>query len=86
MKWTVGMKIGAGFGLASAIFLIVGVVSYRSTVKLTEAGDWVTHTHKVLEEPWGAGPGTDRCRDRAAGLHHHGDRILTWSPTGPACR
>ena len=29
IKWTVGMKIGAGFGLASAIFLIVGVASYR---------------------------------------------------------
>jgi len=50
MKWTVGMKIGSGFGLVSGILLIVGVVSYRSTSKLIDTADWVTHTHKVLED------------------------------------
>lgn len=37
MKWNVGTKIGAGFGLAMAIFVIVGAVSYRSTTQLIEA-------------------------------------------------
>lgn len=49
MRWTVGMKIGSGFGLISAILLIVGIVSYRSINKLIDTADWVTHTHKVLE-------------------------------------
>ena len=29
--------------------LIVGAVSYRSINKLIDTADWVTHTHKVLE-------------------------------------
>lgn len=49
MKWTVGMRIGSGFGLVSAILLIVGIASYRSINKLVDTADWVTHTHKVLE-------------------------------------
>jgi methyl-accepting chemotaxis protein len=50
MKWTVGMRIGSGFGMVSAILLIVGVVSYRSINKLIDTADWVTHTQKVLED------------------------------------
>src|SRR5580704_15281457 len=49
MKWTVGMKIGSGFGLIAAILLIIGTASYRSISKLVDTADWVTHTHKVLE-------------------------------------
>ena len=49
MKWNVGMKIGTGFGLALAILVAIGAVSYRSTAKLTETADMVAHTHKVLE-------------------------------------
>jgi methyl-accepting chemotaxis protein len=49
MKWNVGMKIGAGFGIALAILVVIGAVSYRSTVKLTETAQWVAHTHEVLE-------------------------------------
>ena len=40
-------KLGVGFGLALAIFVIVGVVSYRSTIQQTEAADWVAHTREV---------------------------------------
>lgn len=50
MKWTVGTKIGSGFGVVLVILAVVGATSYQSTVKLTEASDWVTHTYKVLDE------------------------------------
>ena len=50
MKWNVGTKIGAGFGLALAIFLIVGTVSYRSTTQLIEASDARRRTYDVLAQ------------------------------------
>jgi methyl-accepting chemotaxis protein len=50
MKWNVGTKIGAGFGLALAIFVIVGVVSYQAVIQQTEDAYWVTHTHEVQNE------------------------------------
>jgi len=49
MKWTVGAKIGTGFGLALIIQVTVGIVSHHSTQKLVEAADWEAHTHQVLE-------------------------------------
>ena len=36
MKWNVGTKIGAGFGVALAIFVIVGIVSYRNVGQQVE--------------------------------------------------
>jgi methyl-accepting chemotaxis protein len=48
MKWNVGTKIAAGFGLALAIFAIVGAISYRSTTELVEASDLRQHTYEVL--------------------------------------
>jgi len=48
MKWNVGTKLGVGFGLALVIFVIVGVVSYRSTVQLTNASTWRKHSYDVL--------------------------------------
>ena len=50
MKWTVGAKVGTGFGLASTILLLVGAASYHSASKLAETAHWVAHTQKVLEE------------------------------------
>ena len=47
MKWNVGTKIGVGFGIALAIFVIVGAVAYRSVTQQTEAADWVAHTREV---------------------------------------
>jgi methyl-accepting chemotaxis protein len=47
MKWNVGTKIGVGFGVALAIFVIVGAVAYRSVTQQTEAADWVAHTREV---------------------------------------
>ncbi len=48
MRWSIGKKIGSGFGLALAVLMIVGVVSYNSTTKLIDSADWVRHTHEVL--------------------------------------
>jgi methyl-accepting chemotaxis protein len=50
MKWNVGTKIGAGFGITLAIFVIVGTVSYRSVTKQTEAAAWVAHTREVQNQ------------------------------------
>ncbi len=49
MRWTVGTKIGAGFGLALVILVVIGSVSYRSTAKLTETAELVAHTLQVLD-------------------------------------
>jgi len=50
MKWNVGTKISAGFSLALAIFVLVGAVSYRSTIQLIEASDARKHTYEVLSQ------------------------------------
>ncbi|MEO6786986.1 MAG: CHASE3 domain-containing protein [Chthoniobacteraceae bacterium] len=49
MKITVGKKIGAGFLLAAAAIAIIGVASYRSTLKLVETAGWVAQTEDVLK-------------------------------------
>jgi methyl-accepting chemotaxis protein len=48
MKWSIGNKIASGFGLALAVLLVVGAVSYDSTTKLSSSAEWVRHTHEVL--------------------------------------
>ena len=48
MKWSVGTKMGAGFGVVLLIFVIVGVLSYRSTTQLIGASEWRQHTYEVL--------------------------------------
>jgi len=50
MKWNVGTKISAGFGLALAVFVAVGTISYRSTSDMIEATQWRQHTYEVLAE------------------------------------
>jgi methyl-accepting chemotaxis protein len=50
MKWNVGTKISAGFGITLAIFVIVGTVSYQSVTKQTEAAAWVAHTREVQSQ------------------------------------
>jgi methyl-accepting chemotaxis protein len=47
---TIGKKIRVGFALTLAIFLVVGFLSFRSTLKLVDTVDWVAHTHQVLEK------------------------------------
>jgi methyl-accepting chemotaxis protein len=48
MTWSIGKKIGSGFGLALVMLATVGAVSYESTTKLIESAGWVQHTHEVL--------------------------------------
>jgi methyl-accepting chemotaxis protein len=48
MKWSIGNKIASGFGLALAVLLVVGAVSFSSTAKLIDSAEWVGHTHEVL--------------------------------------
>jgi signal transduction histidine kinase len=43
-------KVTAGFGIALAILILVGVLSYRSMLHSDEDRQWVTHTHQVLEK------------------------------------
>ena len=50
MNWNVGTKITVGFGIALAIFVIVGTVAYRSVTQQTEAADWVAHTREVQNQ------------------------------------
>ncbi|HEV8368589.1 MAG TPA: CHASE3 domain-containing protein [Pyrinomonadaceae bacterium] len=48
MKWSVGTKITAGFSVALIVFVIVGMISYRSTTQLIGASDQRKHTYDVL--------------------------------------
>lgn len=48
-NWTFGRKIAAGFALALVLFMVIGAAAYRSLNKLSGTGQWVTHTHEVLE-------------------------------------
>lgn len=43
-------KIAVGFGLASAILVGIGIVSYRSLTGLVETSNQAVHSHKVLEK------------------------------------
>jgi methyl-accepting chemotaxis protein len=48
MRWSIGSKIGSGFGLALVVVLVVGAVTYGSIRKFNSSADWVRHTHEVL--------------------------------------
>lgn len=48
MRWSIGKKIGSGFGSAVLALIIVGAVSYDSTIKLIDSAEWVRHTHEVI--------------------------------------
>src|SRR5688572_29738136 len=48
MRFTVGVKILLGFGLALLILVIVGGVSYHNTAKLITNTDWRSHSYQVL--------------------------------------
>jgi len=46
-NWTVGRKLGAGFGLAALTLLVIAFVSYRNITNLIANESWVEHTHQV---------------------------------------
>jgi methyl-accepting chemotaxis protein len=49
MRWSIGKKIGSGFGLALLALTIVGAVSYDSTSALIDSAELVRHAHAVLD-------------------------------------
>lgn len=50
MRWSIGSKIGGGFTVAVAVLIVIGGVSYGTTAKLVDSLDWLTHTHRVLDQ------------------------------------
>lgn len=48
MKWNVGTKIASGFGLALAVFIIVGAASHHAMTQLWLAAESRRHTYSVL--------------------------------------
>ena len=50
MRWNVGTKIGVGFAITLAIFVIVGAVSYQGVTKQTEAATWAAHSREVQNQ------------------------------------
>jgi methyl-accepting chemotaxis protein len=50
MKWNVGTKLTVGFGLAVTVFVIVGIIAFRTTQDLLEAFSWREHSFLVLND------------------------------------
>lgn len=50
MKWNVGTKIAAGFGLVLVIFILVGAASYQATSQLIAASDLRKQTFLVMDQ------------------------------------
>ena len=48
MRWSIGKKIGSGFGLALIALTTFGAVSYDGTSKLIDSAAWKWHTREVL--------------------------------------
>lgn len=48
MKWSVGAKIAAAFGLTLLIFIIVGAIFYAATTRSIEASESRKHTYENL--------------------------------------
>jgi methyl-accepting chemotaxis protein len=46
---TIGKKIAAGFGIAFVFLAVLGLVSYRSLLRINDSAFWVSHTFEVLE-------------------------------------
>jgi methyl-accepting chemotaxis protein len=50
MRWSIGSKIGAGFAVALTALVVIGAVSYGTTTRLVVSLDWLTHSHRVLDQ------------------------------------
>jgi two-component system sensor histidine kinase/response regulator len=48
MRLGIGKPLLAGFGLGLGVFVMLGIVSYRSEGLFAETAAWVQHTHEVL--------------------------------------
>jgi methyl-accepting chemotaxis protein len=47
---TAQKKLTIGFGLSALLFIVIGTMSFRNSLKLVDAADKVNHTHQVLGE------------------------------------
>jgi methyl-accepting chemotaxis protein len=54
MRWNVAAKLGVGFGAALFVMLLVGIVSYRTTILFIDASAIQEHTYEVLAQIDGA--------------------------------
>jgi len=50
MKWSVGVKIGAGFVLAVVVMAVIGISSYSAINRLIDSDNWRKHTYEVINE------------------------------------
>ncbi|MFY9224971.1 MAG: CHASE3 domain-containing protein [Blastocatellia bacterium] len=50
MKWSVGVKIAAGYLLALLMLLMIGIISYRNISGLVNTNQLEKHTYQVLEK------------------------------------
>ncbi len=48
MRLAISKRLLAGFGIALVMFVILGLISYKSERQLDETAGWVRHTHEVL--------------------------------------
>jgi methyl-accepting chemotaxis protein len=48
MRLDIGKPLSAGLGLGLGVFLMLGIVSYRSEGQFAETAAWVQHTQEVL--------------------------------------
>lgn len=46
---SVGAKIGLGFAITLAVFIVVAVTAHRNTSAMVEDSRWVNHTHRALQ-------------------------------------
>jgi signal transduction histidine kinase/CHASE3 domain sensor protein len=42
-------RLAIGFGLGLGTLLLMAVLTYRNTVRLLDASDWLNHTHEILQ-------------------------------------
>ena len=50
MRWSVGRRIAAGFALALAVLLAIGIMAYRSTASLIEASDRRQQSYLTVQQ------------------------------------
>ena len=48
MKWSVGVKIGTGFGLGLAMLVVLGVISYRNSTELLQSVERRVHSYDLI--------------------------------------
>jgi len=49
-RFTIGMKISAGFAVVLAVFVVVGTLAHSNVTKLDENAGGVSHTYEVIDQ------------------------------------